>query len=165
MAKEVGKNLGSSQILFGKMQKMTMKPSDVNLAKILTYAGTLPMMACVVSSVVPVPGFDSILVTPTYSAIIISFLCGIHWTAFLFLPEKCPRFYLISSNGVALLAWGTLILPYQGIARFVPPLCFLFLLALDSRLREQGIIPDWFYTLRRNATTIVVLCLVTSAFA
>lgn len=138
---------------------MTMKQADINLAKALTYSGTLPLIACVVSSIWPMTGFDSSLFAQTYSAIIISFLCGIHWAAFLFFPEKCPRFYLISSNVVALLAWGTLLIPYQGIARFLPPLCFLFLFALDSRLRVQGIIPQWFYILRRNATAIVIFCL------
>ena len=141
-----------------------MKHSDIRLAKILTYSGTLPLIACLVISVWPMPGFDRSLAAQTYSAIIISFLCGIHWAAFLFFPEKCPRYYLVCSNAVALLAWGTMLIPYQGIARFLPPLCFLFLFALDSKLWEQGIMPEWFYILRRNATAIVVLCLLTLAW-
>jgi hypothetical protein len=143
---------------------MIMKESDINLAKILTYAGTLPLIACVLSGIGPVPGFDRSLVAQTYSAVIISFLCGIHWAAFLFFPEKCPRYFLISSNVVALLAWGTLLISYEVIARFLPPLCFLFLFALDSQLRMKAIIPNWFYTLRRNATAIVVLSLLALAW-
>jgi hypothetical protein len=71
---------------------------------------------------------------------------------------------LISSNVVALLGWGTLLISYPSIARFLPPLCFLFLFALDGRLHVKAIIPDWFYTLRRNATAIVVLCLMALAW-
>jgi hypothetical protein len=30
---------------------------------------------------------------------------------------------------------------------------------LDLKLRDVGILPQWFYGLRRNATMIVVVCL------
>jgi hypothetical protein len=141
-----------------------MKSSDIKLATVLTYAGTLPLIACLVSYLWPITGIDRMLVAHAYGAVIISFLCGIHWAAFLFFPEKCPRYYLVSSNVVALLSWASLLIVDQGIARFLQPLCFLFLFALDARLRDQAIIPGWFYILRRNATAIVVLCLLALAW-
>ena len=141
-----------------------MKQTDITVAKILTYSGTLPLIACVISSVLPVTGLDRSLLAQTYSAIIVSFLCGIYWAAFLFFPEKCPRYYMIISNVVALLAWGSLLIAVHGITRFLLPLLFLFLFALDTRLRELAIIPEWFYILRRNATAIVVFCLVVLAW-
>lgn len=44
------------------------------------------------------------LIVQTYIAIIISFLSGIRWVAFLFFPKKCPRYFLLSSNVVTRLA-------------------------------------------------------------
>jgi hypothetical protein len=70
---------------------MITKESDINLAKILTYGGTLPLIACLGSSVWPLPSFDRILVAQTYSAIIISFLCGIHWAALFCSSRKNAR--------------------------------------------------------------------------
>lgn len=136
-----------------------MKQSSVTLAKILTYSGALPLFASALSIYFPVIGFDARLIATTYSAIIISFLCGIHWAAYLFFAEKCPRNLLITSNVIALLAWASLLIPHQLIAPLLQALCFLYLLTLDLKLRDAGIISEWFYTLRRNATILVVLCL------
>ena len=136
-----------------------MKQNSVTLAKILTYSGTLPLIASVVLIFFPVTGFDAALIATSYSAIIISFLCGIHWAVYLLFAEKCPRNLLITSNLIALLAWISLFLQHSPIIIFLQALCFLYLLTLDLKLRDAGIIPEWFYALRRNATMIVVLCL------
>jgi hypothetical protein len=58
------------------------------------------------------------------------------------------------------LAWSSLLITHQEIAIIVQILCFIYLLILDVKLRVAGILPEWFYDLRRNATVIVVLCLV-----
>ena len=129
------------------------------LAKTLTYSGTLPLIASAVCIYFPVNDFDSALIARTYGAIIISFLSGIHWAAYLFFAEKCPRNLLITSNVVALLAWASLLATHPPIAITLQALCFLYLLTLDLKLRDAGILPQWFYSLRRNATIIVVLCL------
>ncbi len=137
-----------------------MKPSSIKLAKILTYSGMLPLVACVFLTYLRMPGFDSNLIARTYAAIIISFLCGIHWAAYLFFAEKCPRNLLLTSNSVALLAWSSLLITHQEIAISVQILCFIYLLMLDVKLRVAGILPEWFYSLRRNATAIVVSSLI-----
>jgi hypothetical protein len=129
------------------------------LANILTYSGTLPLIASAICIYFPVNGFDSSLIARTYAAIIISFLCCIHWAVYLFFAEKCPRNLLITSNVIALLAWASLLATHQHIAIVLQALCFLYLLTLDLKLRDAGILPQWFYSLRRNATIIVVLCL------
>ena len=136
-----------------------MKQNQIKLAKILTYSGTLPLIASVVTHYFPLTGWDSTLIAGTYAAIIISFLCGIHWAAYLFFANKCPRNLLISSNVVALLAWTSLLATHQPTAIVLQALCFFYLLTLDLKLHDAGIIPEWFYYLRRNATIIVVLCL------
>lgn len=136
-----------------------MKQSQITLAKILTYSGTLPLIASALSIYFPVAGFDAVLIATTYVAIIISFLCGIHWAVYLFFAGKCPRNLLITSNVIALLAWSSLLVTHQPIALVLQSLCFLYLLTLDLKLRDAGILPHWFYNLRQNATIIVVLCL------
>jgi hypothetical protein len=136
-----------------------MKQSQITLANVLTYSGTLPLIASAVCICFPINGVDSSLIARTYGAIIISFLCGIHWAVYLFFAEKCPRNLLITSNVVALLAWASLLATHQLLAIILQALCFLYLLTLDLKLRDAGILPQWFYSLRRNATIIVVLCL------
>lgn len=83
-----------------------MKQHDITLANALTYSGTLPLIGSVITLYFPVAGLDGALIASTYSAVIISFLCGIHWATYLFFAERCPRNLLITSNIVALLAWG-----------------------------------------------------------
>jgi hypothetical protein len=136
-----------------------MKQSNAKLAKALTYSGTLPLVASAICSYFPVQGFDSALIARTYSAIIISFLCGIHWASYLFFSDKSPRNLLITSNAIALLAWGLLVLAQQPLATLLHVLCFLYLLLLDIKLYHAKILPEWFYHLRRNATIIVICCL------
>jgi len=136
-----------------------MKQDSKTLANILTYSGTLPLVGCVIAMLIPIITIDIGMIARTYSAVIISFLCGIHWAAYLFFSEKCPRNLLITSNVIALLAWLSLLIPHQPITTVLQGVCFLYLLMLDLKLRNAGIIPEWFYSLRRNATIIVVLCL------
>ena len=57
------------------------------LKSILTYSGTLPLVACVVLIFAPIASVDVSFVTRAYAAVILSFLCGIHWAAFLFFAE------------------------------------------------------------------------------
>jgi hypothetical protein len=137
-----------------------MNQNSKTVAKILTYSGTLPLIICLLSTYLPMTGFDSALIAACYSAIIISFLCGIHWAAYLFFAEKCSHNLLISSNVVALVAWGSILMKSSPTAMLLQIVCFLYLLISDLKLRDLGVLPIWFYHLRRNATVIVVLCLV-----
>jgi hypothetical protein len=132
---------------------------NIILAKLLTYSGTLPLIFCAAAMLMPIGAIDAGFLARTYSAVIISFLCGIHWAVYLFFSEKCQRNLLIASNVVALIAWLSLITAHDRIYLLIQNFCFLYLLTLDMKLRDCGILPEWFYHLRRNATIIVVLCL------
>ena len=145
------------------MQAITMKQTNTQLARILTYAGTLPLITCVALSFAPIDGIDHKLFASSYSAIILSFLCGIHWAIFLYFSDKFSLNLFITSNLIALLAWCSLLVAHQQIALIFQGLCFLFLLMLDFKLRREDILPEWFYQLRRNATSIVVFCLAAMA--
>jgi hypothetical protein len=136
-----------------------MKKSAVQLTKILTYSGTLPLVVSALSMYFHVNGFNTALIATIYSAIIISFLCGIHWAAYLFFADKCPCNLLITSNIIALAAWVSVSFMHSPTSTLLQAFCFLYLLTLDLKLRDTGIILEWFYALRRNATIIVVLCL------
>lgn len=140
-----------------------MKQRDIIVANTLTYSGTLPLIGSVVllqfPTLLPMVGLDAAFIASTYSAVIISFLCGIHWAVYLFFVDRCPRHLLIRSNVVALLVWVSLLTGNQLTTLLLQILCFLYLLALDFKLRNAGILAEWFLRLRRNATLIVVLCL------
>lgn len=142
-----------------------MKQSDITLANALTYSGTLPLIGSALILGFPVAGLDGAFIASAYSAVIISFLCGIHWAAYLFFSEKCPRNLLITSNVVALVAWVSLLTSNQLTITLLQVLCFLYLLALDLKLRDAGILADWFFRLRLNATIVVVVCLLLIAGA
>lgn len=157
-----GRRLASDGFI-GLHKSNHMKNSDRNLASILTYSGTLPLVACVVLIFAPIASVDVSFVTRAYAAVILSFLCGIHWAIFLFFSEKCPLNLLITSNAVALLAWASLLGTHPSMAISLQALCFLTLFALDFKLYRTGLLPECFYHLRRNATVIVVVCLTTLA--
>ncbi len=114
-----------------------MKNSDRILAGALTYSGTLPLVASVVLAFAPIAGIDGNAMARTYAAIILSFLCGIHWAIFLFFSEKCPRNLLIRSNAVALLSWCSLLLVHQTTALILQALCFLGLFVLALILQRK----------------------------
>jgi hypothetical protein len=141
-----------------------MKYNLIKLAKILTYCGTLPLIGSLLFIQFALSGIDIKIVASAYSAIIISFLCGIHWAVYLFFTEKCPTNLLLSSNAIALLAWTSLLLEPLLVSKLLQVLCFIYLLSLDLKLRVAGVLPEWFFMLRRNATIIVVLCLLTMLF-
>ena len=95
----------------------------------------------------------------TYGAIILSFLAGIHWAIYLFFADHCPRNLLLTSNSIALIGWASLGVDLFPVALGLQAICFLYLLILDLKLHRAGLLPTWFFHLRRNATAIVVVCL------
>jgi hypothetical protein len=141
------------------------RTSQHRLAQWLTYAGTLPLLIAVVEMIVGrIPPDTIVWAAGTYSAIILSFLAGIHWACYLFFAQNCPRNLLVTSNAVALLAWLSLLAHQQPWSLLLQIFCFLYLLILDYKLLQAAILPAWFYALRRNATVIVVssLCIIMS---
>jgi hypothetical protein len=65
-----------------------MKKQHIKLAKILTYSGTIPFLSSLIVVLFPLFEFNGVIIARTYSAIIISFLSGIHWAVYLFYAEK-----------------------------------------------------------------------------
>ena len=140
-----------------------MNKTGILTAKLLTYSGLIPFLCLGMAVVIHVQGFDYRLALYAYSAVIISFLSGIHWAAFLFFSENCSRNLFMYSNVIALLGWLSVfpLTPYLNFG--IQIMSFVGLLILDWGLFRNNIIPKWFFQLRRNATIIVVLQLMFTA--
>jgi|TARA_R110002126_G_scaffold201791_4_gene349334 hypothetical protein len=127
------------------------------LAKILTYSGILPFIACAVYVVfaddIPFVQISAMDVLLAYGAIIASFIAGIHWGIYLF--KDAPLNLFIHSNVIALLAWGSLLFPPLMSAGILI-LCFGYLLVIDRSVFQAGIYEDWFYQLRLHASCAVI---------
>lgn len=151
---------------FSDAADMTAPSHDPRLARTLTYAGTLPLIACALAAWMPLPsGVDVAAIAIAYGAVIASFIAGIHWAASLFFAQRCGRLPLLASNAIALAAWAGLLLHDPVQACLLLTLCFAALLAVDRRLHAQAVLPTWFHRLRRNATAIVMSMLVVVALA
>lgn len=134
------------------------------IAKLLTFAGVIPFVGLTILSV---SGADLLTVHPAhalllYGAVIVSFLSGIHWGQALSHPGAKPLLW--HSNVVALLAWLAVLQTVSvGVAILI--ICLVYLLALDYKLFKQSIITNWFWRLRLQATSIVLLSLFTLMLA
>ena len=145
----------------------------------LTYAGAIPFVVCAFCLGVDIRtlpvlesfGLGSVeQIVSVYALVIASFLAGIHWGQHLnmqHLDIKGSWQYSLPllSNGAAIILWiGFLLLPFQAlIGLFI--LAFLFFLAIDYRLFQQGLImPDYFRT-RCIVSAIVIASLVVSALS
>jgi hypothetical protein len=135
-------------------------PGKQLLVKALTYAGTLPLLACAILAFVPNVPIDVNHIALCYGAVIVSFLAGIHWVLYLLSDGRCRRNLLLTSNLLALAAWTALLIPQQGVALGLLGVCFLVLLKLDTELTASGYHPKWYNRLRINATMVVILSLV-----
>jgi len=152
-----------------------LRPAEAGLAAVLTYAGTLPFIACaalawtqmrvLASAPAFAPGLAPSDIAIAYGAVIASFIAGTHWAARVYRPETSALPTLVMSNVFALLAWVALLLPARTWGLGLLIACFAGLLAVDAGLRRSGVLPVWFWPLRRNATLIVCAMLAVAAFA
>ena len=133
--------------------------AKTRLVKQLTYAGTLPLLMCTFTVLVPISGIDALRIALCYGAVIVSFLCGVQWAVFLLREDRCRRNLLLYSNAIALAAWLALLVASCCIALCMLGLCFLALLKLDLELSANGVYPSWYARLRINVTIIVMLTL------
>lgn len=155
------------------------RQAEAGLAALLTYAGTLPFIACAALAWLDAPAriaglapADTTLASITladiavaYGAVIASFIAGTHWAARVYRPEVSALPTLVLSNAFALLAWLALLLPQRAWGLVLLIACFAGLLAVDAGLRRGGVLPGWFWPLRRNATLIVCAMLALTAYA
>lgn len=140
-----------------------MHEKNILIARILTYLGIMPFLFLGMAVALRASGLNYSLALFSYGAVIISFLCGIHWAVFLFFSQKCSRNLLLHSNALTLLGWLSVLLVRPHLTISLQILIFMYLLFLDLELYRNKIFPSWFFQLRLNATLIVVFLLVITA--
>lgn len=142
-----------------------MPSNSTRAARLLTYAGILPFAIGLAGQVFAPAAAPWPEWTAAYAAVIAAFIAGIHWAVHLFFGDRAPMNLLVSSNVLALAAWGALLLPAGPWPfRLLIPV-FLALVLIDRRLARAGLIPAWFYRLRLQASAAVTLCLLGMAVA
>lgn len=134
-------------------------------AKWLGYAGALPFIAGAIGSM---PFAEALrpfafMALLGYGAIILSFMGGVHWGVAMIRGDH-EWAALGRSIVPALLALLAVMLG-GAIGLGVLAAGFAGLLAYDEQETRAGRVPEWYPSLRRPLTAIVVTCLVIGALA
>lgn len=133
--------------------------TQFSLRGVLPFLGTLPF---VFGALLPIFGVREIpFLGPiesgvaAYGLTIVSFMAGVHWGQYLSGVQSSLNL-LMSSNAVALIAWGS----YIGLPLFYVWFVFVGLFAALYAIDTQmAIEPQYLYT-RKYVTAIVSACLV-----
>ena len=138
--------------------------AKTRIYSLLTYAGTLPFVACAliplfgVSSITLIGSFDYI--AAVYALTIVSFMAGVHWgTALYQQPIEFPVNLFLSSNAVTILAWLAFLTTTPNITLIICTLAFLYLLLVDYHLYCRNLLTAHYFKTRRNVTALVVISL------
>lgn len=137
--------------------------SHIELAQKLGYAGLIPFVL-MAAAVWFLPESNALTISQyfiAYSAIILSFLSCLLWSAALFTQTDATtnqqkKQWLVISISFSLIAWLSLLLP-QGLGIWVLMTGFYALLRYEKRSLHT-IYPDWFYELRHWLSNIVLCC-------
>jgi hypothetical protein len=135
-----------------------MSKHNILQAQLLTYAGTLPFFGLLIGN--QLGYFSSLAFIITYSSLIISFLCGIHWAIFIFFSEKIKLNLFVISNLITLTVWTCFLFSNPKTIFVIHILSFILLFFIDKKLVQLRIIPTWFYIIRKRATVIVLTSLI-----
>lgn len=140
-----------------------------NLYRTLTYAGTLPFIACALMSLAGlslVPGLGSPMdVAAAYGLAIVSFMAGTHWGMVLVGAHKAPINLFIASNVVTVTAWLAFLVAPMALTLATLIGAFAFLLFIDYRLKEKQILTALYLRTRLHATIIAIVSLAATLFA
>ena len=135
----------------------------------LTLASAVPFVA--LSVAVSARMFDDngfvIHTLLTYSAVILSFLGGIHWgiaVSSYSHDKKTANMLITESVLPSILAWGVLLHAPLHIQLLVLTVLFTFVWAIDSVLVGRKIVPLWFFEIRCIITPVVVVSLYVAYF-
>ena len=129
----------------------------------LTYAGTLPFIACAIMPYAGMPTLENIgtfdYIARVYGLAIVCFLAGAHWGTFLYRRDESPDNLFITSNTIFLAAFFAFLLDAPALTLFVLILAFLCLIFVDYRLLKAGLLTKYYFRMRTNATVIAVVSL------
>ena len=141
------------------MSDSVVKPATAAV-KYLSYAGLIPFVAALAGLFIlaDAPRDFAMRALIAYAAVILSFVGAAHWGYLLSAgPDNAPR--LLGFSALPnLAAWLSLLLA-DRIALFVLLLAFPLLLLYEKASALNGILPDWYMTMRARLTGIVTATL------
>jgi hypothetical protein len=128
--------------------------SPQRLTVLLTCAGALPFY------LLQLPVFDEgarLFAFIAYGAVIAAFMAGTLWG----LVQSAERSSIViamlaTSNVLALVAWGTVLMPAGRLALVLQAASFVGLLAGDRYLASSALEKRWYFTLRLSVTLLVL---------
>ena len=130
-----------------------MNDGQKRLARYLAYAGVLPPWLGLALHIA-FPHAWAGFATAAYAAIIVSFVCGMHWGVYLSSPVRTPINLLLTSNAGALFAWAMALASFWSVplACIGLAVALALLLVVDRRMMLLAVLEPWFWTLRSNAS-------------
>ena len=134
-------------------------------ASILTYLGVLPFLLCSASIIYGFEQQKTTFILLSYSAVIISFIAGIHWAFAMQQRDSSSIWLLMSSNIISLLAWCALLIPQPVSALVLLIFLLVALLMIDMTIYRSEKVEPWFIKLRTRVTVIVLLTLASAGVA
>jgi uncharacterized membrane protein len=134
-------------------------------ASLLSYLGVLPLIFCAAAIIAGYYPDEMTFIQRAYGAVIVSFISGIHWGLSMKDHQRKTIWLLTTSNVIALLAWGSLLMHHAISAFATLTLAFIILLMIDRKLYRLGHIEPWFIKLRHRLTLLVTIALFATGVA
>jgi hypothetical protein len=136
-------------------------------ARLLGYGGLIPFLVLAPASVLDahhgLAWSDALF---AYGAVILSFVCALHWGFAMALPGLDDRQRvrtMLWSVVPSLMAWPALMLvPMEAAVLLV--LGFVLHYVQDRRLARHATLPDWYLPMRLQLTTVACVSLAAGAF-
>lgn len=133
----------------------------------LGYAGLIPFVVLAPASLLDahhgITWSDALF---AYGAVILSFVCALHWGFAMALPgldESRRVRSLLWSVVPSLIAWPALLLVPSDAAVLLV-LGFVLHYVQDRRLAREAALPEWYLPLRLRLTTVACIALSAGAF-
>ena len=137
-------------------------------ARWLGYGGLIPFIVLAPISLLDSHhGFTWSDALFAYGAVILSFVCALHWGFAMALPglDEARRVRTVLWSVVpSLMAWPALLLvPMEAAVLLVTG--FVLHYIQDRRLARHAELPDWYLPLRRQLSIVACVCLALGAFS
>lgn len=127
----------------------------------LAYFGVVPFVIGIGMALTgyTLAGVDGRLLFTAYSAVILSFLCGVWWGGALNRVDHPHRLTLMSmSNLVCLIGWGALLCYRSPVSLPVLAMAYLFVERAEARLKPNLSYFEEYFRTRTRVTYLVVFC-------
>ncbi|MBL6785562.1 MAG: DUF3429 domain-containing protein [Rickettsiales bacterium] len=137
-----------------------MNIDKITLAKLLTYAGSIPFIFLTILNLKGIHityGIDVKEAMISYAAIILTFVAAIHF-AYGIMQEEYAKSFLIKSNVIALASWFALMIEFK-FAILIILTGFIITTFIEICAFKKSVIPEWFFKLRIQISIIVIICL------